>query len=437
MTEEPKKPTMVDRIADLLRTTEHLQWYTDIRMKAIQANKLKALVAHHMKNNPWFAVHAGNVNIPALSVDAMHLLPLIKRQQVQTAGAAFFAEEIPESHKPVGTVKTSGSTGEPVVIQATNLVSMFFHALNLLEIPWMKRNPNSRLAVIKAGQFQTRQHPSWGVPVSALMKTGELLAINITEDVVKQAQLLEEFKPDILLAYPNNLAELLKIWQANGNKPPLKHIKTVGETVSDDLRESVRAMFGLEIEDAYSSQELGTIAMQCKPGQYHTMDVNLIVEVLDDQDTPVAEGEMGRVVVTDLHNYASPMIRYDIGDYAVRGGACDCGRGFGTLQKIVGRERNLILRADGSRYWPMVGMYEFDTLDFIIRRYQVIQHDRELVEYKIVTDLPLTADQESALRDIAQRALGPEFVIKISRQAEDFQQKPNGKFEEFVCHAVP
>jgi phenylacetate-CoA ligase len=435
---EQKKPSMLDRIVELLKTVEHFQWYTQIRMQRMQTGKLKGLVAHHVKENPWFAqrIKSAGLQPRDISVDQLQRLPLLKRRDIQTAKEDFFAKTIPEDHGKPGIVKTSGSTGEPVVIKATDLVSIFYHVCNIIEIMWNNRNPESKLAVIRAGQFTSSEYANWGMPINAIVKTGPLLAINISEDIRKQVEMLEKFGPEMLVVYPNNLAALMDLWTEKNNAPKLKHLKTVGETVSDSLRDRARAMFGLEIEDSYSSQELGTIANQCYHGTYHTMDFNLIVEVLDDAGNPVAEGETGRVVVTDLHNYASPMVRYDIGDYAVRGGTCSCGRGLLTLTKIIGRERNLILRADGSRYWPMVGMYQFDELDFIIRRYQVIQHDRTDMEYRIVTDNPITPEQEAALIAIAQKALGPEFKIRVTRQAEDFPVNPNGKFEEFVCRAA-
>jgi len=435
---ENKKQSGIEKVLELTKTVENLQWYTPIKMKSLQDVRLRALIGQHVTNNEWFSARIKQAGLlpKDISVDQISKIPLLKRRDIQSAKDNFFAKSIPDDHGKIGTVKTSGSTGEPVVIQATDTVGMFYHACNLLEIPWSKRDPEGKLAVIRAGQFKTQEHPNWGMPAASLMKTGPLLAINITEDIRKQVDLIKEFEADMLVVYPNNLSALLDLWKEHGDIPKLKHIKCVGETVSDNLRDRVRKTLGIEIEDSYSSQELGTIAVQCREGLYHTMDFNLIVEVLDGDDKPVAEGETGRVVVTDLHNYASPMVRYDIGDYAVRGGPCTCGRGLLTLEKVMGRERNLILRADGSRYWPMVGMYQFDELDFIIRRYQVIQHDRTDIEYKIVTDEPITAEQEAALIDIGKKSLGTEFNIRVSRQADDFPVNPNGKFEEFVCRAT-
>jgi hypothetical protein len=81
----------------------------------------------------------------------------------------------------------------------------------------------------------------------------------------------------------------------------------------------------------------------------------------------------------------------------------------------------------------MVGMYNFDELDFIIRKYQVIQHSKEMIEYKIVTDDPITEAQREALIAIARKALGDAFTYTVTRYEKEWPLPPNGKFEEFVC----
>ena len=77
----------------------------------------------------------------------------------------------------------------------------------------------------------------------------------------------------------------------------------------------------------YSSQEVGYIALQCPENEsYHIQAENVLVEILDDDGLPCEPGEVGRVVVTALHNLATPLLRYDIGDYAEVGSPCSCGR---------------------------------------------------------------------------------------------------------------
>jgi phenylacetate-CoA ligase len=189
-----------------------------------------------------------------------------------------------------------------------------------------------------------------------------------------------------VLAFPTNLRALADIWKARGEVPAgLRHLRAVGETVSEELRAHVEATDGLGIEDNYSSQEAGVIALQCPAsGLYHVMAESLVVEVLDDDGAACAEGEVGRVVITDLHNFASPLIRYDIGDYAEVGGRCTCGRALPTLKRIRGRERNLLIKPDGTRHWPLVGFHRFAEVA-PVQQYQVVQLSLEEIELKVVT----------------------------------------------------
>ena len=440
MTDEPKTDLVKQRLTllrDLVTELNHLQWYNPGKLQQIQTTKLRALVNHHAVNSPYFQnqLKASGAKPSDINAADMSKLPLLTRRDIQSAGEDFFARSVPESHGKLGEVKTSGSTGQFVKIKATDVVSQFFHAFNVQENIWHNRDLKMRMCVIKAGgtYAENSRKPNWGLPYVAMGETGEVQLIDITTDVEEQNKIIQEFQPEYLLTYPNNIRALLEIWQRDGNAPAIKHFKSVGETVSEELRDLVKTVLGIKVEDVYSSQEMGTIAQTCWYGTYHTMDQNLIVEILDDDNQPVAQGETGRVVITDLHNYASPMIRYEIGDYAVRGSECQCGRGLQTLVKVRGRERNLICHADGSRHWPQVGMYQFDTLDFLVRRYQVVQHSLTDIEYRIVVDEPVSESQQQDLINLAAAAMGSEFTYRVTQQTSDFAVNPNGKFEEFVC----
>ena len=397
------------------------------------------MVAHHATNNAWYRdrliAHGSSPrDIGRLNMAA---LPLIARQDIIVAGESFFSSNVPKSHGTVGESKSSGSTGEPVVVRCTDIVGLFFNVINCQETEWQKRDVKRRLSVVRASKDKTAIHDTWGSPTKELFgPTGPLQVINNNTDIREMGKMISDFDTEILMCYPSVMMELIDYWLETDTLPPLKHYKSIGETVTDRLRARVMEVFALPVEDVFSSQELGTIAQQCDRGSYHTMDYNLIVEILDDKDRHVAPGQSGRVVVTDLHNFASPLIRYDTGDWAVKGKSCACGRGLATMERIQGRTRNLILRADGTRYWPMVGMYNFHELSFRIRRYQVIQVDRETMEYHVVVDEPLDDAQMLELEQLARRALGEEFRIQVKQHLQAWPEAPNHKREEFICRAV-
>ena len=173
----------------------------------------------------------------------------------------------------------------------------------------------------------------WGFPVADLFQTGKAQGIPNNFDIDKQLALINRFQPQTLLIFPTNLQAFVSEWERSGATPPgsIEHIRTVGETVPASLRGRLGKISNLRIEDSYSSQEVGVIAIECPAsGLYHVMAESMIVEILDDSNQPCREGQIGRVVVTELQNFASPLIRYDIGDYAEVGGTCSCGRSLPT-----------------------------------------------------------------------------------------------------------
>jgi len=268
-----------------------------------------------------------------------------------------------------------------------------------------------------------------------LFRTGPALRLPITLSVEQLTAHLVEYKPAHLIIYPDSMAAIAQHLESEGIKLAGLHtLRTVGETVSASLRESAQRAFGAPVIDSYSSQELGNIALQCPTsGLYHVMAEGLIVEVLDDAGAPCKAGEAGRVVATDLHNFATPLVRYDIGDFAEVAGPCPCGRGLPALKRIVGRERNLIVMPDGTRHWPLVGFHRFRDVA-PVAQYQLIQHAREDIEVRLVVDRPLTARQEGDLRQVIQDALGHAFNLRFAYFDGALPRGPNGKFDEFVCN---
>src|SRR5262249_10928972 len=202
-----------------------------------------------------------------------------------------------------------------------------------------------------------------------------------------------------LLTYPSNLRYLAAHCHAHGvTLPRLEHVTSFGEVLSAETREECRRAWNLSVIDVYSAQEVGTIALQCPASEaYHVQGEAILVEVVDDQGEPCRPGEIGRVLVTPLNNFAMPLLRYEIGDHAVVGGPCACGRGLPVLERILGRERNALLVAgQGERYWPSFGSRKLRQLAPIVQ-HQLVQKSVTRLEARFVTQRPLTPDEESDL----------------------------------------
>jgi phenylacetate-CoA ligase len=430
-------------LAALVAQLEVTQWLSPDAIAQMQGRQLAILAAHHRAHTPAFAARlkaAGLTGQRFDTIESLKRLAPIMRRDAQAAGARFFALKTPDNHGPVNQIETSGSTGEPVRVRKTQLQGLIWDALMMRDVLWHDYDFSGRISTVRPQVKAFYESDGWGRPIDSLYVSGRSQGIPIGTDVREQLRLMTRFKPDVLSVQPTNLRAMADIWAAEGFAlKSVSRIRTVGETVSAELREQVLGLTGIAIEDHYSAQETGSLAIQCpQSGLYHIASESVIVEVLDDQGKSCAEGETGRVMVTDLHNFATPLIRYGIGDHAEVGGACPCGRGLPTLRRILGRDRNLVLLPDGRRHWPLLGEMgrTFNTVA-PARQYQVIQHSRTAVEMRVVTDTPLTADDQAAMTRILRDTLKHSFEVRIVSVEGPLPPGANGKFEDFLCLVTP
>jgi phenylacetate-CoA ligase len=436
-------PPMVEGdTATLLALVRHLeasQWHDADSLQAKQFVQLGILAPWLAAHSPAFArrLAAGGLAPQDLASPAgLAALPIVDRR--------WFREEpnvdcdaVPAGHEPVGTNVTSGSTGEFLRVKRTRVSQLVWLAMMLRDHAWRRTDFAVPLATTKAPNPGIRRYPNWGAPANLLFETGPALTLPVSLPGDELFDLLADFETGNLLIYPNALRVLLAAAEARGVRlDNLRAIRTVGEVVDDALRKRAGEILGVPIADAYTSQEAGYIALECpETGLYHSMSEALIVEVLRPDGTPCGAGETGTVVITDLHNHATPVVRYALGDLAEVNAPCACGRGLPTLRRIVGRSRNLIRLPDGNRVWPSLGGFGPEGYLHVvpILQFQLIQTEPDLLEIRLVTERPLTADEERLINDRTCRSLGHPFRLVFRYFDGRLPLPPSGKFEDFIC----
>jgi len=229
---------------------------------------------------------------------------------------------------------------------------------------------------------------------------------------------------------------LAKHFKKSGEQlPNLKEVRTLGETLPYETRKVCKKAWGVNVTDIYSAREVGYIALQCPEHEhYHIQSENVLVEILDDQGKHCSPGEVGRVIVTSLNNFASPLIRYEIGDYAEAGESCSCGRGLSVINRVMGRVRNMLTLPTGEQNWPALNN---KTLPKIIQfqQMQVIQHTLSEIAIRLVVSESVSLDQEKQFRKKLQEIFNYPFIIKFSYPDKIVRYK-GGKYEEFLSHVT-
>jgi phenylacetate-CoA ligase len=161
----------------------------------------------------------------------------------------------------------------------------------------------------------------------------------------------------------------------------------------------------------------------------------MFVEVLREDGAPCPPGEVGKLLVTSLHNLAMPLIRYDLGDYVELGPPCPCGRGLPVISRILGRGQNMLVMPSGERRWPLLSSADIEAMLEIapsIRQYQFIQKASDLIELRLAPARPLIKGEEARLADWIRAKFGAPFRV-VFDYLDEMPRSAAGKFEEFIC----
>jgi len=417
----------------MLRALDATQWLPAQELALLQLRQLDALLRHAWATVPYYEAAWSGMYEPAAALDpaALARLPVLSRRALQDNFDRLKSSRVPREHGAPEERRTSGSTGAPVRLLATPLSGLMWNALTLRDHAWHARDLTRSLAVIRR-ESEDADARNWGPATAGVVATGPALGRSIFHDAASHLDWLLERRPAYLFTYPSLVAELARLSIARGVRPEgLREVRTLGETVTDGLRGLVRDAWRVPLTDLYSANEAGYLALQCPAsGRYHVQSENVLLEVLDDAGRTCAPGEVGRVVVTPLHNFAMPLVRYEIGDYAEVGAPCACGRGLPVLERIVGRVRNMLTTADGRRYWPVFGARALmETAP--VRQFQFVQTSSDRIVARLVCDARLSPSQEAAFRARVLSMLPAGLSLDFAYVA-DIPRAASGKFEEFV-----
>jgi phenylacetate-CoA ligase len=434
-------PTMPDAAASqvlaLLFQMERTQRLAPLELQALQLRQLTIELAHAVNTVSYYRERLAPFWSPqtALTWETFHRFPLLTRRHLQDHHADLISSAPPVQHGGASLMHTSGSTGAPVSVLRTALDGLFWKAFTLREHVWHRRDLGAKLSAIRQGVSED-ESDNWGAATEGIIRTGPASTLPVSRDIETQVRWIERQQPAYLLSHPSNLAALAEHCIEQGIRMPyLREARTRGEALPADLHALCREAWGIPVVDMYSSNECGYIALQCpQTSHYHVMAESLLVEVIDDEGRACAPGQTGRIVVSTLHNFAMPLIRYEIGDLAEVGAPCSCGRGLPVMTRILGRQRNMLRLANGKRFWPSFGLRGLSR-ELGIRQHQLVQKSFDRIEARLVVDVPLDAAQEERLRKQLLSCVPAGFEVAFSYCAE-IPRSAGGKYEDFISEVA-
>jgi phenylacetate-CoA ligase len=423
----------------VLHQLDQTQWWTPEQLRRHQLLQAGALLNHAYETVPFYRERLDAVGFrPGMEItDAwFSALAPLKRAEVHASDGLLQSNKVPSGHVPVVQGETSGSTGTPIRFLSTEVTRFFWQAFNLRDHLWHRRDFSLKLVAIRpdrgpldgTGSFS----PNWGGLLAEVYPTGPSGVFHSANTIDRQVEWLVAQDPDYLLTLATNLLELAHEMRRRGVRlGRLREARTYGDMLRPEARSECEALLGVKVVDMYTCQEAGYLALQCPEyNHYHVQAENAIVEILDGGGRPCASGETGKVVVTTLHNFAMPLIRYEIGDYAVAGALCPCGRGLPVIRRVLGRERNLAMTPDGRKFYPSFAASVWSHVA-PIRQIQLVQKTLRHIEVRIAAARDLEGEEANNLAAALRQSLGHPYEFTFVR-LEWIPRAASGKYEDFV-----
>lgn len=366
--------------------------WTRERIDAFQKEKLRGLIEYAYEYVPFYhdvMVERGLTPDDIQTKADLCKLPIINKEVMRREGIERFTSTAMPRSKMVKR-SSSGSTGQPFEYYATKLCYSVNLAANLrgwysfgwrLGDKYMKISQNPRKSFIK--RLQDR------ITECFYIATADLSDEHLHEIMTQ----IEKYRPAVIRSYPDPLFLMaryrLKHKDEFSYSP--KVLTTTGNVLHTNVRAVIEAAFGCRIFDAYASEGNSNV-FECATHQgYHSSEEYGITEIVDETGNPIASG-VGRLVTTDLWNYAHPFIRYDVQDSVeIDPEPCPCGNQHLKIRRIWGRDNELLVAPSGRRYTVHHFTVFFEStvspeLKDSIDQFQFIQHKDGTATLNIVVN---------------------------------------------------
>jgi phenylacetate-coenzyme A ligase PaaK-like adenylate-forming protein len=428
--------------------------------KAIHATRLKEIVTWAKENSPFYKELYQDIgdNFSLTDLPPVDKLKLMGHFDEWTTDSKVRLDDIKtfmENPDNVGRkfmgkyfiYTTSGSTGNPLVTICDETTSNIMGAINILRA--FARKKDMKAFILRGGKtigvFATGGFYLGNSNIrSRLLKMPwkkRKMAITSALLPIKQIVMkLNEFQPSMLGGYPSNL-ELLIAEQESGRlriSPVI--IMTGGEHLSEKLRSRLSQAFGCYVQTNYSCTEGGTVSCECINKHFHINEDWLIVEPVDKNNNPVADGvQSDKILLTNLFNYTQPYIRYEVTDrVTLHHEDCGCGNPFSWLT-LEGRSDDVVeFNQDGKIVRiPPLALYATLKEVHSVRRFQLLAYSENKLELRLE---PIDGiDRETAFvhtKEALSAYLHSHKLIKFSILLSDDlpkQHSKSGKFKHIIC----
>ena len=339
----------------------------------IEMQKMLAYVAEHSAYYKKVFQEEGIAVSEIKTLEDLRQLPFTTKDQLQEHNDDFIC--IPKG-KIIDYVTTSGTMGAPVTF-----------ALSEKDLERLAYNEAISFACAEVQQedvmqLMTTMDRRFMAGLAYFLGARKLGAgiIRVGSGIPElQWDSIQKFHPTYLICVPSFLLKMIEFAQSNGidlAKSSVKGAICIGEPIRNEdfshniLASKIKASWDIQLYSTYASTEMSTAFNECgaHQGGHHHPEL-ILTEIVDDQNKPVAAGEIGELVITTLGVEAMPLLRFKTGDMVqAHTEACSCGRTTMRLGPVVGRKKQMIKYKGTTIYPPAMfnAMNELDGIDAFV-----------------------------------------------------------------------
>lgn len=352
-----------------------LNSYEDLREKNLA--KLHTLLDKVVEELPLYRKHRGYTSLEDFPVVNKHM---IKKHfdELQLVN--------PQENSGLHAMFTSGSTGTPFMVYQTPRKRARNTADTIYFAGKAGFTIGDKLLYLRLWSKNLKKNKA----LSFLQNIEQISVDDLSPEYIKDLleQLQKDKSPKGWLGYPSALEKICDYLDTTNSKPLECNVRSIigmSENLCAHVRSRMWYYFNTPMVSRYSNFENGILAQQTEHGDYFEINwASYIVEILDfNSDSPVKPGELGRIVITDLYNHATPMIRYDTGDIGAF--SQKSGHQFPVLKSVEGRKADLLLNTQGKVISPFKFMALIPKYPEVLQL-QFIQIDKASYSIKLNID---------------------------------------------------
>lgn len=426
--------TRGQRVPSYLRKLLQSQYLSSSELESLQLAKLQRILAYAKQSVSFYSkVLAGMPDDEVKTLADLQGLPFTTKADLKGSHEEMISQE---QFYLLTKKTTGGSTGEPVTIPKTRDAMAWELAATWRGYSW---------AGIDIGDRQAR---FWGVPfgkkdqvraklIDFVANRKRCSAFSVSErDFQAYTAVLEKFRPTYFYGYVSMIVEYAKYFLRNSTTPPfkLKCIITTSEVLMGYHRKLIEDVFSTRVFNEYGSGELGSVAHECEDGSLHVSAENMIIEVVDGNRLCNA-GEIGELVVTELNNYAAPLIRYRTGDFAsLSNKQCKCGKTLPAIENLFGRAYDMLRNSEGKLFHGEFIMYIFEEAqrkNLGIRAFQVTQEDVRSFRIKVIPDEQYGRSTEEFITHHIREKFDRNAIVRFER-VHQIERARSGKMRLII-----